>query len=168
METKTQNKLYTAADFYKLFTGLVPANVLPWVVAQVAHETADFKSALLYDHNNASGITFANKPALQKNAVKGRPLPEDPRYNYAKFATLKDWAVDYIRIINRGANKPLSANTVDEFINRLKANGYFTAPLETYRAAIKKFLKKYGGISPAIGGSAAIILLLLAVALVVR
>jgi hypothetical protein len=169
METKTSSKKYTAQDFYTLFAGLVPANILPYIVAQVAHETADFKSKLLYDHNNASGIVFANKPALQKNATKGRVLPEDSRYNYAKFATLKDWAVDYIRIINRGKNKPLAAPTVEEYVNRLKANGFFTATLESYLTGVKKFMKKYSKLTPATtGGGVAIILVLVAVALLVK
>jgi hypothetical protein len=169
METKSSSKIYTAQDFYNMFAGLVPANVLPYIVAMVAHETGDFKSKLLYDHNNATGITFANKPALQKNATKGRPLPEAPAYNYAKFATLKDWAVDYIRLLNKGKNKPLAATTVEDFINRLKANSYFSATVESYLTGVKKFMKKYSKLTPATtGGAVALILVLVAVALLVK
>lgn len=159
MEAPTK-KLYTAIDFYKMFQGLVPDNILPFIVAQVAHETADFKSKLLYDHNNATGITFANNKQRQKNATKGRPLPEDPRYNYAKFDSIKDWAVDYIRLINRGQNKPLNALTVDEYIERLKANNFFTATVESYKAGVKRYLKKYENIKPTKEGAGLLLLLI--------
>lgn len=169
MEAKTKTNKYTAQDFYNMFAGLVPANILPYIVAQVAHETADFNSKLLYDHNNATGIIFANKPAVQKNATKGRVLPEDIRYNYAKFDSIKDWAVDYVRIINRGKNKPLTATTVEEYVNRLKAKGFFTATLESYLAGVKRYMKKYSKLAPAAtGGAVALILVLVAVTLLVK
>lgn len=165
MEQK-KNK-YTAQDFYNLFAGKVPANILPFIVAQVAHETADFNSRLLYDHNNATGITFANKPKMQKNAVKGRPLPEAPQYNYARFDTLNDWAVDYLRLINKGKNKPLAALTVDDYIVRLKANNFFTDTIERYTAGVKKYLKKYSKLKPVVtGGAISLMLIIFAVVLI--
>jgi hypothetical protein len=149
--TKTANK-YTAQDFANIFSGLgVPANKVAWLVAQVAHETADFKSKLLYDHNNASGIVFTGRKT-QKNATKGRPLPEAPQYNYAMFATIKDWAIDYLRVLNL-RNKPIAANTPDEFINRLKANGYFTANIDAYKKSFLKYLAKYGKVAAPIAGT---------------
>lgn len=151
MDTKTASK-YTAKDFANLFAGIgVPANKIAWLVAQVAHETGDFKSRLLYDHNNGSGIVFTGKKT-QKNATKGRPLPENPQYNYAIFATIKDWAIDYLRILNL-KTKPIAANTPDEFVNRLKANGYFTANIDAYKKSFMKYLKKYGNIAPPIAGA---------------
>jgi uncharacterized FlgJ-related protein len=148
MDTKKTNN-YTAQDFANMFASIgIPENKIAWLVAQVAHETGNFKSKLLYDHNNATGITFANNSKLQKNATKGRPLPEDGRYNYAKFDTLKDWSVDYVRLINRGKNKAIEATTVEEYLRRLKANNFFTATIESYTAGVKNFLKKYGTIKP--------------------
>jgi hypothetical protein len=166
MEAK-KNK-YKAQDFYNLFAGLVPANILPYIVAQVAHETADFNSRLLYDHNNATGITFANKPKLQKNAIKGRPLPEAPQYNYAKFASLNDWAVDYLRLINRGKNKPLEALTIEDYVARLKANKFFTDTVERYTAGVKRYLKKYGKIKPVVTGGAITLLLIIFAVVVIN
>jgi hypothetical protein len=157
---ETSKKLYTATDFYNMFSSLVPDHILPYIVAQVAHETGDFKSKLLYDHNNATGITFANNSKLQKNAKKGRPLPEDSRYNYAIFDSINDWAIDYIRLIKRGKNKPMEAKDIDEYINRLKANNFFTANIDLYKTAVKKFIKKYGNIKPTkTGGLITIILI---------
>lgn len=145
MDTKKQKTTneQTAETFARMFTQLnAPSVAVPFMVAQVAYETGNFKSKLLRDHNNASGIVFTGK-ASQKNATKGRPLPEDPRYNYAKFATLNDWARDYIRVLNLRA-KPIQATTPEDFITRLKANGYFTAPIELYRKGFDRYLKQYG------------------------
>lgn len=144
--TTTTTSEQTAARFARMFTELnAPPLVVPFLVAQVAYETGDFKSKLLKDHNNASGIVWTGK-STQKNATKGRPLPEDPRYFYAKFDTLNDWARDYLRVLNL-RSKPIQATTADDFITRLKANGYFTAPQELYKKGFDKYLKKYGKIS---------------------
>ena len=159
METKkiTANET-TAAMFARMFTELsAPSKVIPYLVAQVAYETGDFKSKLLKDHNNASGIVYTGR-ASQKNATKGRPLPEDGRYFYAKFTTLNDWAKDYMRVLNLKA-KPILATTPDDFITRLKSNGYFTAPVEQYKRGFDKYLKKYSKITPPAG--AGVILLLI-------
>ena len=80
-------------------------NTLVMALAQVAHETAGFKDSKIITHNNASGITFANNPKKQLNATKGNPLPESPKYNYAKFGTLNDWAKDYLRIVGSSLKK---------------------------------------------------------------
>lgn len=160
-QTTTTTSEQTAREFARMFTGLnVAPSVVPLLVAQVAYETSDFKSKLLQDHNNASGIVWTGK-ASQKNATKGRPLPEAPQYNYAKFDTLNDWARDYIRVLNLRA-KPIQATSPDDFITRLKKNGYFTAPVEQYKKGFERYLKKYGKI--AAPGSAALILLLIGAA----
>lgn len=160
-QTTTTTSEQRAQEFARMFTSLnVAPPVVPFLVAQVAYETADFKSKLLQDHNNASGIVWTGK-ASQKNATKGRPLPEDPRYNYAKFDTLNDWARDYVRVLNLRA-KPIQATTADDFVKRLKANGYFTAPVELYKKGFERYLRKYGKI--AAPGAAGLILLLIGAA----
>jgi hypothetical protein len=156
-----------AALFAKIFSELkAPAKVIPYLVAQVAYETGDFKSKLLNDHNNASGIVFTGR-TNQKNAVKGRPLPEDGRYFYAKFATLNDWAKDYMRVLSL-KTKPLLATTPDDFITRLKSNGYFTAPVELYKKGFDRYLKKYGKITPPAAGAGVILLLIGLTFLIIR
>ena len=144
---ESQNRS-NALKFANLFYSIgVPVEKIPFLLAQVAHETGNFKSKQLLKNNNASGIVFANKPNLQKNATNsGDVLPETSDshpYYYAKFATLKDWAVDYLRILNRGKNKPLEQSTIEGFVAALKANGYFTASEELYLKAVKKFHEIY-------------------------
>lgn len=159
MESIKMTNNEAAALFAKTFAELnAPAKVIPYLVAQIAYETGDFKSKLLKDHNNASGIVYTGR-ASQKNAVKGRPLPEDKRYFYAKFTTLADWAKDYLRVLNLKA-KPLLASTPDEFVTRLKSNGYFTAPLEQYKKGFEKYLKKYGSTTAPAAGAGVILLLI--------
>jgi hypothetical protein len=159
MESLKMTSNEAAALFAKTFAELkAPAKVIPYLVAQVAYETGDFKSKLLKDHNNASGIVYTGR-ASQKNAVKGRPLPEDGRYFYAKFATLNDWAKDYMRVLNLKA-KPIQATSADDFITRLKSNGYFTAPVELYKKGFDKYLKKYGSTTAPAAGAGVIILLI--------
>ena len=86
-------------------------NTLVLALAQVAHETGGFNNAKITTHNNASGITFINKPTKQLNATKGNPLPEAPKYNYAKFATLNDWAKDYLRLVGKSLKNSPDSNS---------------------------------------------------------
>jgi len=167
MESTKMTSNQAAALFAKTFAELqAPARVIPYLVAQVAYETGDFKSKLLKDHNNASGIVYTGR-ASQKNAVKGRPLPEDGRYFYAKFTTLADWAKDYMRVLSL-KTKPLQATSSDDFITRLKRNGYFTAPVELYKKGFDRYLKKYGKITPPAAGAGVILLLIGITFLIIR
>jgi hypothetical protein len=112
-------------------------NALALALAQAAHESANFNDPKIITHNNASGITWSNR-ASQKNATKGNPLPEAPKYNYARFATLTDWAKDYLRIVKKSL---LSSNTPGEFATKLKEQKYYTAPLALYAKALQNQLK---------------------------
>lgn len=119
--------------------GASPA-VVPFLMAQVAHETGTFASRVFTDNNNASGIMFINNPTRQKNATRGRAFPRNewpsadrPLY-YANFATLKDWAVDYLRIIGKA---PQTATNLTQYATLLKNRGYYTAPLATYAKALE-------------------------------
>jgi uncharacterized FlgJ-related protein len=104
-----------------------------FLLSQAAHETGDFDSRIFNTHNNASGITWANKP-YQLNATKGSPLPEDKRYFYAKFKSLDDWAKDYIRILGTSAK---SSATLSEFAQKLKTRKYYTDTVANYAKALK-------------------------------
>ena len=159
METTKKESKSIPQTFADMFAALgVKPNVIPFMVAQTAFETGNFKSRLYNDHNNATGIVFTGK-STQKNATKGRPLPEDSRYNYAKFATLQDWAADYVRILKMG-NKPIEADNVDDFVSRLKANKYFSAPIEEYAAGVKTYLRKYSNVKVSAGAGGVLLLLI--------
>jgi len=136
----------TKQQFEQILTAAkIPRHLIPFVIAQVQHETNNFKDKKIFDHNNASGIIFINNPAVQKNAVKGRVLPETKNsskpYYYAKFASLKDWLTDYVRILNKAPNYPLKASSLNDYVNRLKANGYFTDSATNYLKGLARYLK---------------------------
>lgn len=146
--------------------GASPA-IIPFLMAQVAHETGNFESRVFVQNNNASGIMFINNPSRQKGATRGLPFPrrEQPKDGrtiyYANFATLKDWATDYLRIIGQ---TPQRAKNLTEFAVLLKRNNYYTAPVETYARALHLHSKKIqtsGILSDMAAGSANFPLLLI-------
>jgi hypothetical protein len=117
--------------------------LMPILMSQVAHETAGFNSKVLQSDNNASGIMFINDPK-QKNAVRGKAFPkkESKTAHYARFNTLKDWAVDFLRIIGK---TPKTATSLTDYAQKLKARRYYTADTSLYAKALiswDKQLKK--------------------------
>lgn len=140
---------YNIENAKKILNALISAGApvvsIPFLMAQVAHETGDFDSRVFRENNNASGIMFINKPLKQKNASRGLafprkewPAPNRPLY-YANFATLSDWAVDYLRLIGRTV---LSSKTIEDYAVKLKNRGYYRATLSSYRAALISHLNR--------------------------
>ena len=111
-----------------------PQEKIKLALAQAMQETGAFKAGInLMNDNNFSGIMYINKPGIQKNATKGRKFPtKEGNFYYARFASPKDWAVDFLRILNRSPNFPIQATTPKDFVHRLKLNKYFTAPENVY------------------------------------
>lgn len=120
----------------------LPRPFLALALAQIAHETGGFASRVMEEDNNLSGIMYIGKPDVQKNAIAGRAFPpaESRTARYAHFATVKDWARDYIRIISRGAQPPIGATDPATLAQRLKAIGYYTDSLSNYTAALVSWM----------------------------
>jgi len=113
--------------------------VADWVAAQASFESTGFTSNVGKKDNNWSGIKWLNKP-YQKNASKGIKSP-DGGY-YAKFDTWQDWARDLYRILHLGgAAAPVNAATLEDYVHRLKNNGYFGASEASYLKGVKRYLK---------------------------
>ena len=113
-----------------------PASNIDLFVAQILHETGGkIDSKLEMEGNNLTGIKYIGK-SYQRNAQAGVLSPEGNRY--AKFATLKDWAKDYKRILSLGAEKPLHATNVVDFVARLKNNAYFTDNGKNYLSGVSR------------------------------
>lgn len=124
----------------------VNASVIPFLMAQIAHETAGFKSRVLKTDNNASGIMFINKPLKQKNAVRGSKYPaNEGKYFYARFATLNDWAKDYLRILGK---TPQTAISLTDFAQKLRNRGYYTDPVNVYAKGLIFWAKQINKILP--------------------
>jgi hypothetical protein len=87
---------------------------------QAYHETAAFKDPKFTRYNNASGIMYAG----QRNAKKGAN-------GYAYFNTLADWAHAMAHEMTKKSN-PAGAKTIEDYVARLKKNGYFTDTTDNY------------------------------------
>ena len=98
----------------------LPLSKLPWLMAQVAHETGGFKSRVSAT-NNLSGIKYV--PGNNFGATKGILSPEGDHYA-AYNGGVYYWAKQYVYEITKKSN-PLQADTVEGFVDRLKQNGYF-------------------------------------------
>lgn len=139
----------------------LPLSKLPWVMAQVAHETGGFTSRVS-STNNLSGIKYV--PGNKFGAVKGILSPEGDYY--AAYPSYDNWARQYLYEITKKIN-PLAADTIEGFVSRLKQNGYFGATESSYLAALKswkntitKFLKMNW---PEIATGSALLLLVVAI-----
>ena len=127
---------------------------LKLAASQILFETGQFssKSKVAELNNNFSGIKFINKP--YQIATKGSDVPIDERvspantpYNfYAKFADVGQWAKDYVRILNLRKNKPLNADSIEQYHARLTANKYYDTSkqknIDNYLNGLKKYFKK--------------------------
>lgn len=118
---------------------------LNFALAQMLYETGNFtnKSHVAAVDNNYSGIMFINNPAKQKNATRGTAFPaSEGKYYYAHFATVKDWANDFVRILSLN-NKPINAIDLKDYVSRLSKNKYFVP--NTGQAFVNYYngLKKY-------------------------
>jgi uncharacterized FlgJ-related protein len=158
---------YNAQFFADLMSSTgVPRAAIPFVVAQIAHESANFTSNLLDTHNNASGVTYNAK--WQKNAQRGEALPENPNVYYAKFNSIQDWAKAYYHIIKRKINNPLEATDIEDYVTRLRSHNYFTDTVDNYLHGLNAWYNKYKGIVPSAGNAIVTLALLAGVFFLVR
>lgn len=128
---------YIYNDFVKV--GFPRSVVTTYAIAVMMLESNWMTSNLANTDKNYSGIKFVSYE-LQK-ATPGIISPEGNPY--AKYQTFDDWARDFLRILslNRGGmGKPIEAKNANEFIARMRANGYFTAP--NYHTAFNAALRK--------------------------
>ena len=111
-----------------------------YALAQVLHETGQFtsRSKVASADNNFSGIIWINKPGVQLNATRGTARSKKEGGYYAHFDTPADWAVDFKRILSM-RNAPIEAASLNDYVTRLHANKYFTAPVKTYLAGMQKW-----------------------------
>lgn len=115
-------------------------NVLQFATLQVMFETNGLKSHVSQADNNLSGIIFLNKPSVQLNATQGTKRPASEGGYYAHFKTQADWAKDFVRILSIGKQPPIKATTLRDFVDRLKANHYFTANADLYYRGLATLL----------------------------
>lgn len=98
--------------------------MLKMMLAQILHETG------LFTQNNAN-----------RHAV-------DDLNNYAgisrngqlkSYPTVDAFVADYLRVLNLPSHYPIEAVNLNDFNNRLKANGYYTDSITTYGNALNYY-----------------------------
>lgn len=99
------------------------------MLSQALHETGLFTGSpnynLMDNNNNFAGIT------------KNSRYPNSPNA-YADYPNLDAFVNDWILILSMN-NQPINATGVDDFVTRLKANGYFTDAYSTYDNAVNSY-----------------------------
>lgn len=96
------------------------------MLSQALHETGLFTDNPNYNltdnNNNFAGITKNSRYPTSPNA-------------YADYPNLDAFVNDWILVLSMN-NQPINATGPDDFVTRLKANGYFTDAYSTYDNAV--------------------------------
>ncbi len=129
-----------AKDFAK--AGFPDTLARTYAIAQAMHESDWMTSNVFNKDNNASGITWINKPYQDATRGTAKPKSEGGGY-YAHFDNFDKYAKDFLRILSLNTGKqgrPIDAETAQQYLDRLKANHYFTDNnyYLKFNAALKK------------------------------
>jgi hypothetical protein len=89
--------------------------------------------------NNLSGITF--DPRYFPASMKGSARPKKETGNYVRFDSLEQWAKVYVQYLTKKA-APIEATSIEDFVARLKANGYMRAPASIYLNTLKGVVER--------------------------
>jgi len=99
------------------------------MLSQALHETGLFTDNpnynLMDNNNNYAGIMKNSRYPNSTNA-------------YAQYPTLDDFVNDWIVVLSMN-NQPINASSPDDFVTRLKNNGYFTDAYATYDNAVNNY-----------------------------
>jgi hypothetical protein len=143
-QKKTASILYVPLFYKILIEKGVNENILPYLIAQLAFETAFFTDPKLKTLNNPGGITWNANYNKRPGTSKGSLRPPKEGGNYVKFDNLEIAVKDYLRIVNKKGplGKPTEASTLENFVDRLKANGYFTDDKQKYKTGLISINKR--------------------------
>ena len=108
------------------------------LVAQTALESGWGKSKLSKLYNNFGGIKGSGALLDTKEFENGRYKKQ--KSSFKAYSSINEFADDYVKKLRDTFN----AFSVDQkhFIANLKKNGYFTAPLSTYKAQIDNIVRQ--------------------------
>ena len=121
-----QYALQQAAQVSQMMASRLPQPGATFAMYQSYHETAAFSDYKWKEHNNGSGIKYNH----QRGATAGKN-------NYAYFATREDWANAFQHELTKKSN-PAGAQTLEDYVARLKANGYMEASASDYLSGLKR------------------------------
>jgi hypothetical protein len=126
------------------------SDIIPYLLAQVLHETENLTSNLFRNYNNFSGIKYVKQK--RANGKHGA---------FATYASPQDWAADYYRVLNLSPGRPAGATSAQDFHTRLLANNYYgtrtagSAIDQQYVTGFNSALKKVNAALPGSPGASA-------------
>ena len=121
-----QQEAWHEAQWVQQQTG-IPAE---YVYRQWAHESGNFTSRLARENNNFGGLTQST-PNGEENKQ-----PDGGNY-YRMYNNMHEYAESYVKdFINRYDGKE-NVKTMEDFVNFLHSNGYFTADPRDYLASMQ-------------------------------
>lgn len=111
-------------------------SMIPILIAQFAHETANFTSKSFKEGYNPFGMKLAKKRITKATGEL---------YNHAKYESLADAIHDfrlYYDLFKYPASYP-EPLAIEQYISDLKKNGYFEDSEQNYLKGVKHFYKLY-------------------------
>lgn len=108
------------------------------LVAQTALESGWGKSKLSKLYNNFGGIKGSGATMTTKEHVNGKS--QSQKASFKAYSSINQFADDYVKKLRD--NFKAFEGDKKHFIATLKKNGYFTAPLETYKAQFDNIVSK--------------------------
>lgn len=146
----------TLTSVYKSELGIAPdSDTLAILCAQVALETADGKKCMCFNlgnfkaPNQDQGSVDWCYFATTEYSSQGKPIvirPPDRGCSFAAFATLTDGATYYLRRMYDHWTLAWQAalkGDVEGYAKGLKAQGYYTAPVDSYVKGVKAWFDHY-------------------------
>ncbi len=122
-------------DLFYILLGLgINITLCKYLVAQAAHETANFTSKIFKLNNNLFGMKL---PKVRLTTAIGE------KYGHAVFKSLEDSAEDMAFYLAANRMNFIKYKSLDEYIEDLKSRKYFEADLETYKNGCKHFYTLY-------------------------
>lgn len=113
------------------------SELLPYIIAQARHESANFSSAVYRANNNPFGMKVpSRRPFLGTQGTKAGDGGFYARYenDTEAFRDLLKWM--------RFTRMPTTVNNAREFAEALKARKYYTDTVDNYTKAIERWMKR--------------------------
>lgn len=125
--TKTALEIHALIKYYGFTETLAR-----FITAQAAHETGNFTSAIFKSNNNAFGMKYA-----------GQSTADGEKKGYAYYKSVEDSVIDFARWWTKHRSGqvtlPLFIFSLENYVQFLKNQGYYEAPLSEYLKGCKYF-----------------------------
>jgi len=135
-----RTKMTITNDFGKdLYLRLIEAGINPtmsgYLVAQAAHETANFTSDIFKENNNLFGMKL---PKVRQTTATGE------NRGHATFKDIES-CIEDMRLYLKYMGYLSTYSSIEKYIESLKEKRYFTDTIENYTKGMKYFYTLYFG-----------------------